>query len=373
MKSDGLLNLLLAYSASHQARQNKQPEPTELVSGFLDRAYRHLHQSLNDENEQKSIATLATALTLCSYEIISPNPFADGVTWQIHLNAARRIILARGGAQEMHSRDSISFFLSRWFAYLDVLGSFSSKNNEKPLFTGKYWTVDEEDTDGMADFSVDCFFGFTNRFIGLLTRIGELARQSDDERRHFIERAQEMGYTADGSLWVPEGQVYNDGLRVREQLEESRRHAIGSCKHSRQNPTLLEVEAFDDRRIPEDYARKEMLASNDAFHWAAQIHLFRRVFNYKIEHQCVQDAVQKIIEAMHDIPEQSNIENSLLFPFFTAGCESISKEDRSYILHRLLEIEKSGLTQVHRARVLMQRVWNTGSSWETLINGEFIG
>ncbi|KAF3930940.1 hypothetical protein ABW19_dt0209148 [Dactylella cylindrospora] len=373
MKHDGLLNLLLAYSASHQARQSKQPEPTELVSGFLDRAFRHLHQSLNDENEQKSNATLATAIMLCSYEIISPNSFAEGITWQIHLNAARKIILTRGGAKEMHSRDPVSFFLSRWFAYLDVLGSFSSKNNVKPLFTGKYWTVDEEDVDGMADFSVDCFFGFTSRFIGLLTRIWELARQSDDEKQRFAEEMSNMGYSADSTSWVPAGQIYNDALRVREQLEESRRHAIGSCKHNRQASTSSEVEAFNDHRLPEEESRKEMLASNDAFHWAAQIHLFRRVLNYDKQHKCVKDATLRIIEAMRNIPEQSNVENAVLFPLFTAGCESTDLDDRNYILQRLLGIEESGMTQFSRARVLMQRVWETGSSWEQLINDEFIG
>ncbi|KAF3916700.1 hypothetical protein ABW20_dc0106096 [Dactylellina cionopaga] len=370
------------YSASHQARQAKQPEPLELVSGFLDRAYRHLNRSLNDENEQKSNATLATAIMLCSYEIISPNFFAEGITWQIHLDAARKIILARGGAKEMHSRDPVSFFLSRWFAYLDVLGSFSSsnnnnnnKNNTTPLFTGKYWTVDEEDVDRMTDFSVDCFFGFTNRFIGLLTCVGELAREADEEKRHFIEGIQSMGYTADGSEWIPEGQIYYDALRVREQLEESRRHASGSCKHTRQTWTSLSQEAgvFDDHQPLSDDSSKEMLASNDAFHWAAQIHLFRRVLNYNRQHQCVQDAVQRIIEAVQKIPEQSNVENAVLFPLFTAGCESVTADDRNYFLRRLKGIEKSGMNQFQRARLLMQKVWETGSTWETLINGEFIG
>ncbi|EPS42256.1 hypothetical protein H072_3807 [Dactylellina haptotyla CBS 200.50] len=379
MNHDGLLNLLLAYSASHQARQAKQPEPTELVSGFLDCAYRHLHQSLNDQEELKSNATLATAIMLCSYEIISPNVYAEGISWRIHLDAARKIILARGGAKEMRSRDPVSFFLSRWFAYLDVLGSFSSnnnKNNTTPLFSGKYWTVDEEEDDLMVDFSVDCFFGFTNRFIGLLTCVGELAHEADEEKRRFVQGIQDMGYSADGSEWIPEGQLYHDALRVREHLEESRRHAIGSCRHKQQTWSSTPQEAgffASNEPLPEDDSSKEMLASNDAFHWAAQIHLFRRVLNYNRQHQCVQDAIQRIIEAVQQIPEQSNVENAVLFPLFTAGCESIQAADRKYILRRLKGIEKSGMNQFQRARLLMQRVWETGSSWEDLIDGEFIG
>ncbi|KAK6538126.1 hypothetical protein TWF694_011008 [Orbilia ellipsospora] len=372
MNHDGLLNLLLAYSASHQARKTKSPEPTELVSRFLDRAYRHLNQSLNNEEELKSNATLATAIMLCSYEIISPNAFGEGVTWQIHLDAARKIILARGGAKEMRSCDPVSFFLSRWFAYLDVLGSFSNnnKNNTTLLFSGKYWTVDDDDD--MIDFSVDCFFGFTNRFIGLLTCIGELAQQARKEKRLFIKRIENLGYAADGSKWVPEGQLYHDALRVREHLEESRRHATGACKHKQ--PTWASSSRVFDNELPaEDDSSQEMLALNDAFHWAAQILLFRRVLNYSRQHQCVQDATQRIIEALYKIPEKSNVENAALFPLFTAGCESITSSDRKYITRRIRGIEKSGMNQFRRARLLMKRVWETGSGWEDLINGEFIG
>ncbi|KAF3209841.1 hypothetical protein TWF106_010861 [Orbilia oligospora] len=200
-------------------------------------------------------------------------------------------------------------------------------------------------------------------------------RQADGEKRHFIEGMRGMGYTTHGSEWVPEGQIYHDALRVREQLEESRRHSLGTCKHTQQTwASSEEAGAFDDDRIlPEDDSSKELLASNDAFHWAAQIHLFRRVFNYKRDHLCIRDAIKRIIEAMQVIPEKSNVGNAVLFPLFTAGCESTTAEDREYILQRLLGIENSGMNQFQRARILMQKVWETGSSWESLINGEFIG
>ncbi|KAK6344070.1 hypothetical protein TWF696_007716 [Orbilia brochopaga] len=372
MKHDGLLNLLLAYSASHRARQVKQPEPMELVSGFLDRAFRHLSKSLTDKDEHMSNATLATAVMLCSYEIVSPNQFAQSINWQVHLEAARKIILARGGPDEMRSRDPVSFFLSRWFAYLDVLGSFSNKNNTTPLFTGKFWSADADRTE---ELSVDCFFGFSNRYVGLLTRVVELSKQADEEKTRFLDSMRNMGYSADGSEWIPEGQLYEDALQIQEDLEDSRRRAGGSCKHTQQTWGLRVPESVVDARRtpPQDDDSKEMLASNDAYHWAAQIHLYCRVLNYNKQRQCVQEAVQCIIEAVQKIPERSNVENALLFPLFIAGCESTTANDRDYILWRLLGIEKSGLNQFQRARVLMQRVWDTGSSWQTLINGEFIG
>ena len=63
---------------------------------------------------------------LASLEIVSPDTFAVPISWQNHLHVARQMIVATGGlhhlAQKANgARDKAIFFLSRWFAYLDVL------------------------------------------------------------------------------------------------------------------------------------------------------------------------------------------------------------------------------------------------------------
>jgi len=362
VQDNGLLNLLLAYSASHQARLLNKPEPTELVSNFLGQAVSSLNKSLNDEVKQKSDTTLATAIMLCSYEIISPNSFARGITWQTHLAAVRKIIMARGGVQGITSKDEVPYFLLRWFAYLDVFGSLGGKSSQHPLFNGNYWIV--TDDDGTSELTVDCFFGFTNRYISLLAQVSELVHRCDVQKEEYVTHIRSYGYTSAASDWVPSEQVHQEGIRLREQLEDSRRTAIVSCDHNNNNGNLLRIQEVE---------RLELSATNDAFHWAAQVYLLKRVFNYQLEHQLVQDAVRCTMNALRRVREHENTENSLLFPLFIAGCESVDGMDRDYTLRRMLRLETNGVSKLNRARILMQTAWQTSSPWELLHNGEFLG
>lgn len=128
VRDDNLLNLLLAYSASHRARLLRQPEPATRIAMYVRDIFPNLRRALDDPNEVISNSTLATAIMLASLEIISPTAFGIEVPWQSHLGTAREIIAARGGPQNMRSvalNDKVVNFLWSWFAYLDVLGSLS--------------------------------------------------------------------------------------------------------------------------------------------------------------------------------------------------------------------------------------------------------
>jgi len=45
---------------------------------------------------------------------------------------------------------------------------------------------------------------------------------------------------------------------------------------------------------------------------------------------------------------------------FTAGCDTQDKKQRDDILDRIMGVERLGMTQVHNARTLMERAWETG-------------
>src|SRR6266536_3077068 len=116
---------------------------------------------------------------LASLETTSPTTFEVAVPWQQHLNIARRIIAERGGLQHLTRKDKAAYFLSSWFAYLDILGSLSAPKSSDHLFTSAtYWstpnttladspsasststgTIDDSDD----DFQIDCLLGFTSR------------------------------------------------------------------------------------------------------------------------------------------------------------------------------------------------------------------
>ena len=82
--------------------------------------------------------------------------------------------------------------------------------------------------------------------------------------------------------------------------------------------------------------------------------------------------VREIATALYKIRKGGPAESCLLFPMFTAGCEAKEQSQRDVIMERLKSVEGSGMFQVGQARQLMEKVWQTGRSWESF-GGEFIG
>src|ERR1700760_2645840 len=91
---------------------------------------------------------------LASLEIISPSSFGISIPWQNHLSIARSIIRSRGGPHSISRKDPVMYFLSRWLAYLDVLGSLSGRKNEEPLYAGDYWSNSHDDNVSAKELSL---------------------------------------------------------------------------------------------------------------------------------------------------------------------------------------------------------------------------
>lgn len=351
---ENIMNLLLAFSASHRARLLNHPEPANRIAVWVQDVFPKLRHALDNNATQISNATLAPAIMMASLEIISPNTFEVPISWQNHLTMARQMIMARGGPQSMDRHDRVAYFLSRWFAYLDVLGSLSGNKNDQPL-SSFYWSSENASAD--EDFQIDCLMGFTMRCVGSLARIAELAKQCEAQR-----------IDEDGNIredWVPEPRVVEQAVRIRAQLEEglSDRMVYKGCNHRSLNSSENEG-AWD---------ATEIYATNEMFHWAGLIHLFRRVLGKPAEDPEVQYAVREIVRLLYKVRRGSTAEACLLFPMFAAGCDARDERQREKIMERLRCVEGFGMTQVHRARSLMQKVWDTGKPWEALVSGEFFG
>lgn len=324
LQDRNLLHLLLAYSASHRSRLLKHPEPANRIAEWVQDIFTALSRALNDPSAQISNANLATAIMLASLEIISPNTFEVPIPWQSHLNVARRMLMARGGARSIYRKDTVSYFLSRWFAYLDVLGSLSGGKSDQPLFGGDYWATD--DLDNESDFQIDCLIGFTSRCIGLLAKIAELARQCLSER-----------IDSDGAViddWTPPQHILSAAQALRNGLHASRMHTYQGCPHRHE----------DD--VDDAWNSEEMVATNEAFHWAGLIHLDRRIIGKPSSDPEIQAAVGKIVDALSEVRKGSTAEACLLFPIFTAGCHARDEGRRQKIMERLKNMELSGMMQV---------------------------
>ena len=232
VENSTLLDLLLAYSAAHRARLLAHPEPANRIALYVRDVFPSLRHALDDIcHTEISNANLATAIMLASLEIISPSTFGIPVPWQTHLAVARSIITARaGGPKSINRKDPIAYFLTRWLAYLDVLGALSGRRHEEPLYGGNYWrrsstagraisrsiSTDENDTDD--DYTIDCLLGFTTRCVSILAQIASLARDCEWQR---IDA--ETGQPRPD--WRPPPDILEEAEELRADLEKARVHS----------------------------------------------------------------------------------------------------------------------------------------------------
>ena len=327
VRDDNLLQLMLAYSASHRARLLRHPEPTHRIAVWVRDVFPNLRRTLEDPSIQITNTNVATAVMLASLEIVAPNTFGVEVPWQDHLSMARRMIYARGETRASDgSRDRVSHFLIRWFAYLDVLGNFSSTGvrSDQAMFRGGLYDFGKEN-----DFQIDCLLGFSGFLAGILVRIADLTRQCDSER--LLENG-EVDYE-----WQPSPDVVYQAEDIKADLEAARLQRYSLCPH-RQSTTEMETA----------WESVEMAATNEAFHWAGVVHLNRRVFGLPQDNEAVQHAVREVIGTIHKVRKGGSAEACLIFPLVTAGCEAMEDSQREIILERIKSVEESGMTQVGR-------------------------
>ncbi|KAH0287703.1 hypothetical protein KCU62_g5699, partial [Aureobasidium sp. EXF-3399] len=357
VRNANLLNLLLAYSASHRARLLAHPEPANRIATWLHDVYPDLRKSLSS-NEPVSNATLTTAIMLASRECINPDSLDVSIPWQTHLEIARQIIISRGGLKDRgNGGDPFVNFLARWFAYLDVIGSLSGHRNQAPL-DDEYMIFDSDNHSDAYGFTIDCFFGFTNCCISLLARVARLARQCGAQR---IDDNGNIDAT-----WQPSAFILEEAKVLKAELSHSRHHIQRGCRHS---STSGDEKSSERTRLE----LHEMVSVNESYHLAGLIHLNRRVFAKPSADPEIQECVKLVLQALKGVRRGSTAESSLLFPMFTAGCDAIEAEDREMIVERLKLVEGLGMTYVRNARHLMERSWDTGKSWEVLVTGEFLG
>jgi hypothetical protein len=336
---ENLLSLLLSYSASHRARMLNHPEPSNRIAVWVQDVFPRLRQTLNDNPHEVSDNTLAAIIMMASLEIISPGTFEVPISWKDHLTMARQMIIQRGGPRGMSQRDHVAYFLSRWFAYLDVVGSLSGHKNDMPLGSF-YWSSDNESAD--EDFEIDCLMGFTTRCVGSLARISELSKRCEPHR------IDEEGNVRED--WVPSHEIVEEAIRIRRALEEGLldRNIRKGCRHSSCSSTSSSSAPSSNALSQSDGAwdATEIYATNELFHWAGLIHLYRRVLGKPALDPEVQYAVREIIELLYKIRRGSSAEACLLFPMFAAGCDAQDAGQREKILDRLKSVEGFGLNQV---------------------------
>ncbi|KAI9931431.1 hypothetical protein MW887_010006 [Aspergillus wentii] len=341
-----LLNLTLAYSASHRARYLDHPEPSNRIAHWVSNVFPTLRLALDDPHENVTDTHLATAIMLLSLKIISPSTFEVPIPWQSHLKLARDLFNAHG-EQMAYPGNRIGAFFARWLGYIDIMGALSCRLNEPPLLTYHSVLTTCCPEGGNDDFCIDCFTGFTPRTGVFLSRLGKLVHQCDNQR------FDDMGTFR--SDWRPPDEVVLEAESLITDVEYVHMRAHASGKHY-QNLGSTDIVAIDQ-----------------AFRFAGILHLHRRVLGTSPYSSPVKEALDQLTEALRRIKTNTPAEVGVLFPLFTAGCETQDPQQKKEILERFRSLEKTGMKQIQNARKLMQRCWDEDSPWITLAQGEFLG
>jgi hypothetical protein len=316
-----LLNLLLAYSASHRARYLGHPEPANRIAHWVSRVFPTLRVALESSNQAITDSHLATAIMLLSLKIVSPGTFEVPITWKTHLKLARDLFIARSESMARPG-NRIGAFFCRWLGYLDTIGSLSCREAGSPLMIYHSILTACCSPDSYDEFSVDCFTGFTPRTGVFLIRLGQLVQQCDNQR------FDDMGNFR--SDWHPSADMVLEAQSMLDDIDGMGDHAHTSLGHHEG------VESLD------------MMAIEEAFRFAGLIHLHRRVLGSPSDSFPVKEVLRKLTDALGRMRPGAATEVCSLFPLFTAGCESRDSAQRAKLLDRFFVLESSGLKQVCR-------------------------
>ncbi|PYH99907.1 C6 zinc finger domain protein [Aspergillus ellipticus CBS 707.79] len=341
-----LLNLMLAYSASHRARYLGHPEPATRIAHWVSNVFPALRLALEDPHEKVTDNHLATAIMLLSLKIISPSTFEVPIPWQSHLKLARDLFLARK-EQIARPANRVGAFLTRWLGYIDLMGALSCRQSGPPLLAYDSVLSACSATGSHDEFCIDCFTGFTPRTGLFLTRLGRLVYQCDNER--FDETG---AFISD---WEPSPDAIFEAETLMADLNTLEEHAHADTAHF------------------QDWGALDFLAIDRAFRYAGLLHLHRRVLNASPYSEDVRSASDELFKAMVDVRRGASAEVGALFPLFTAGCETRDSQQRAEIQERFEILERTGMKQMQNARTLMQHCWAEDLPWIALAQGEFLG
>ncbi|KAA8643679.1 Zn(II)2Cys6 transcription factor [Aspergillus tanneri] len=341
-----LLNLMLAYSASHRARYLEHPEPANRIAHWVSSVFPTLRLALEDPDKKVTDNHLAAAIMLLSLKIVSPSTFEVPIPWQSHLKLARDLFLARRD-QMTYSGNRVGAFLIRWLGYLDIMGTLSCRHSEPPLLEYHYSLNTCCMGDDYDEFCVDCFTGFTPRTGLFLTRLGKLVHRCDNEQ------FDETGAFVPG--WAPSADIIFEAETLLADLDVLHMHVHANGKHFRNSMSM------------------DIIAMDQAFRYAGLVHLHRRVLRTSPFSTLVKRAMDELWRALVLIRSGSSAEVGALFPLFTAGCESQDLEQRVEAQTHFEVLERTGLKQIQNARTLMQRCWTENLPWIALAQGEFLG
>ncbi|RLV91795.1 hypothetical protein JA1_003630 [Spathaspora sp. JA1] len=367
MEYPSILTTLLAFSAKLRSILigSRGQTPDFIIDQLLTRSCTEMLKILRDRKQSISNVALATSLLLCCFEAFNCQDFGKH---RAHIIGARQIIKARSelkledaGPDTGTERD-ISFFLMRWFLYIDIIGSLSSARN-----SNKYVLVNDdvntyEPLENVTSLnetkhddpkrSIDHLMGFDVKFLPYLAKITLLIRKVEGIKEavpiDIVQQALEIKESMVEILHKDEELV----LETHEKILQYKSH-----EKSKTNTSPPEIANMIQGNMILKY-------TNKIFCDTGIIQLYRRVLKVPRSSKLVQELANGIGEiGKRYIEARSPADICCIFCFFTAGCETLDLEMRLFFKDRFEKLVDMGNTSAKRGLEIMERCWETNEDW----------
>ncbi|KAJ5495501.1 hypothetical protein N7539_000617 [Penicillium diatomitis] len=331
LETPHLLYALLASSCSHHGRlvRDSSPASRVILLKYTSLAISGLREALLDPEQATKAETVTTAMALCTNDVCN----GDMDVGRAHLRGVLRLLMTFLEHERMSyhkMNDTYVQCLVKWFRSMDVLAALSGVHGECIHRPGS-GALDQ--LSDHTSWHVDCISGYSLRLMPILARISKLVK----EVRHLAHG------TVETDCALPRG--------TRIQAEELEMELY----------QFLEPRTSNDALSCGGSVVIELRCSHFAFVHAALLHLHRRVQLLPKAHIKVRTDVANILDILRFIEPDSSMNVLLLWPVFSAGCETEEWEVQNEIFTRMGHMQDRGMGNFTRARQVLRQYWTFGS------------
>jgi hypothetical protein len=331
METPHLLYALLASACSHHSRliKDSTPNPKVTCLKYTNMAISSLRETLQDANQSLKAETITTAMALCTNDVCNGNMHV----WRTHLRGVLRLLAAclQHQREAYSTDDPFLLSLAKWFKTMDIIAALSGIDGEcihdpenGPLDRGSI----------LGNDYIDDICGYSIDLIPYMVRISQMVRS---QRLDNIPADTSPGELA--------------SLRVIAEVEALESDIMSLVEKPLSGPSYQEGEAFST----------ELRSTHLAFVHSALLHLHRRVQLLPIDHIKVRVDIKNILDAIQNINLTSTANILILWPVFSAGCETTSPSERDMIRERMGIMQNFGMGNFTRTRELLEKYWESGS------------
>ncbi|KAF9886586.1 hypothetical protein FE257_011358 [Aspergillus nanangensis] len=326
-----LLYALLASACSHHSRliQDRRPQSRMARLKFTNMAISGLRAAIMNSSGTLNAEMVTTAMALCTNDLC--NGHMD--VWRTHLRGVMRllaILLTQGNSTE--ADDAYLLCLVKWFTTMDVLAGLSGIHSS--CFSDEL-NVSLSQTSSQSNGVADEVCGYSLELVPILTRISQLVHSRDMpgiidhgvppdvmKEAHVLES--KLDALVHGSVLDATTVAYPSGLRI------------------------------------------ELERTHLAFAHSALLHLHRRVQMLPQTHPKVITDISNILDAFTHIQPFSPANILVLWPLFSAGCETTDRQQQAQIQERMSNMQSFGLGNFTRAKQHLTEFWasHTDLPWD---------